>query len=251
MIHQSKAPRTFSSETDLGYQYLLASGCSFTKNNSHEHCVTWPLYLRDLGGFRDAFDCGYPGSGNQHIHHSTICELELNTKLNPQNTLVVVMWSEWTRDDFVVAPDTVNSEYFNRQKYFYTNDVATGLTGGLAGRGNLLVNVDSVKKIKNENSRALENYLYIVSLQHYLQDRGFNFLFTELNDHNLEIAKFLPETMYQTYIELVQKIQPTLGTYNQDYLDLSVDGVHPAPDVHLKWCREVLLPYLTAHTNTI
>jgi hypothetical protein len=251
MIHLSPVPRTFSPVMDLGYQYLLTSGCSFTNNNSQEHCISWPLYLRDLGNFQEVFNCSYPGSGNQHIHYSTICEIELNEKLSPENTLVVIMWSGWDRDDFVVMPEAVDQTYFNSISYRYTNEVMTGLTGGVSGVGNLIVNVDSVKKIKNEYSRSLENYLHIVSLQNYLVAKGFNYVFTELNDNNLEIATLLPDSMYQKYTQIVRQLKPTLGTYNQDYLALSFDGVHPCPEVHLKWTRNVLLPFLAANFNIV
>ena len=65
-------PRSFDVECDLGYQNLIVSGCSFTKN-FNKNCVhTWPYYLRDLGGFKNVWDSSCPGAGNNHIARSII-----------------------------------------------------------------------------------------------------------------------------------------------------------------------------------
>jgi sensor histidine kinase YesM len=160
------------------------------------------------------------------------------------------MWSGWDRDDFIVDPDAVDQSYCNSSIYRYNQQAYAGVTGGILGQGNLLINIDSVK-IKNNHSRALENYLYITSLKHYLVSRGFEFVFTEFADTNLELAALLDPTLYQNYTYMVQGIQPTLGSYNQNYLNLSSDGLHPAPEVHLRWTREILLPYLTKNLNAV
>lgn len=251
MKHLKSIPKTFSSLVNLGYKYLVVGGCSFTNNNSKEYCVSWPLYLRDLGNFQAVFNCAYPGSGNQHIHNSVMWELESVQELTPLNTLVVVMWSGWERDDFVVDARAVSPEYSNCEPYSYTKDVLSGLTGGIGGNSNLVFNIDVIKKIKNDRSRALENFIHVNGLKHYLENRGFRYLFTEFCDENLIMLDELDEPIKSSYINLTRKLTPTLGTYNQDYLELSFDGVHPAPDVHLKWTREILLPCLTAHLNII
>jgi hypothetical protein len=244
-------PHSLGREYNFNKNFLLVGGCSFTNQFDKKHCVSWPLYLRDLGGFQQLIDCSFPGAGNQHIHNSVIAELEQSTDLDATNTLVIVMWSGWDRDDFVADPDSINQSYCNSSVYQYNQHACAAVTGGLLGKGNLLINIDSVKKIKNNYSRALENYLYITSLKHYLVSRGFKFVFTEFADTNLELAKLLDPLLYQNYTSMVRKIEPTLGSYNQNYLNLSADGLHPAPEVHLRWTREILLPYLTTNLNTV
>ena len=223
-------PRTFNVECDLGYRDLIVSGCSFTNNFNKQHVHTWPYYLRDLGGFEQVWDGSCSGAGNNHIARSVITCVELGD-FDPADTLVVVMWSGYDRDDFLFDPRLVNQKNLETapQDYFnYTDDVAIGMTGGLLGDGNLIVNIENIKKIKNQASRALENYILIQSLAGYLDARGFQYVFTEfstpgqMKDTNFDPVPYLPIKLRQPFINLLRC---------------------------LSWCRQVMLPYILLSTS--
>lgn len=253
-------PRTFNVECDLGYKNLVVSGCSFTKHHNPLHVHTWPYYLRDLGGFDQVWDLSCSGAGNKHINRSVIFTLECEP-IPAKDTLVVVMWSGYDRDDFMVDPkavDNINLSTSPQDYYNYTDNVSLGLTGGLVGSSNLLVNIENIKKIKNFHSRALDNYISIQSLAYYLKARGFKYVFTEfsspgqMTDTNFDPVTYLPSPLKSTFQQLVRDLHPNLGDYAKPYLEQNKknkggDGYHPDAEQHLDWCREILLPYLAKH----
>jgi hypothetical protein len=252
-------PRTFDVECDLGYYNLIVSGCSFTNNFNKAHVHTWPYYLRDLGGFKRVWDGSCPSAGNNHINRSIVTGIELE-EFDPADTLVVVMWSGYDRDDYLVSTKVVDSSY--PYHYNYTNDVSLGTTGGLLGGGNLIVNIENVKKIKNLPSRALENYILMQSLAGYLNSRGFRYVFTEfstpgrMKDTNFDPLNYLPQKLQQPFVDLVRNLSPNLGDWAWPELEhykqnKGGDGHHPDAEQHLTWTRSVLLPYLTANLNAI
>jgi len=239
--------------TDFGYKNLLVSGCSFTANKNEHHLISWPYYLRDLGSFERVIDCSCPGAGNTHIHNAVIHELESSPDITPENTLVIVMWSGYDRDDFLVDPIVLKRKYTD--SYYYTRDCALGMTGGLAGESNLLASVENIKKIKSAESRALENYILVTSLQGYLKSRGFKFLFTEAFTPGTvlypeyDIIDYLSPDLSAKYVEMTRELTPTLGSWSIPYLELSADGCHPDPSVHLLWTEKILIPHLQKVLN--
>jgi hypothetical protein len=248
-------PRTFTPEINFGYSNLLVSGSSFTYNNSNKHVVSWPYYLRDLGGFQQVLDCSCPGAGNKHIHDSIILAIENDLSITPKNTFVAIMWTGYDKDDFIVDPATVKSHAQDR--YQYTDQASLGMTGGLVGSSNLIISVENIKKTKSYHSRAIDSYLSIIGLENYLQAKQFKFVFVECStpgtkrDTNFEINDYLNSQQSQSIKSLLRTIQPNLGDYAEKNIANSVDGYHPTADDQLGWTREVLLPYLTTHSYAI
>jgi hypothetical protein len=235
-------------EINLGFKNLLVSGCSFTYNNSEEHVITWPYYLRDLAQFENVFDCSCPGAGNRHIQQSAILALENNPQLTADNTLVIIMWSGYDRDDLIVDPLSMIKNYPDR--YYYSADASVGMSGGLLGESNLITGLDFVKKIKNLPARALDNYVNIVTLYHYLKEKGFKFVFTEfstpgtLKDLNFEITDYLEENLRTKFTQIVRTLTPNLGDYALATNQLSNDNYHLGTEAHLEWVRKILIPSL-------
>jgi hypothetical protein len=250
----TQPPRTFDVERDLGYRDLIVSGCSFTNNFNPEHVHTWPYYLRDLGGFEQVWDGSCAGAGNNHIARSIVTGIELG-EFDPAETLVVVMWSGYDRDDLLVDPVVVDRS--QPDHYSYTDSVSLGMTGGLLGDSNLIVNVENLKKIKNLPSRALENYVVIQSLAGYLDAHGIKYVFTEfstpgqMKDTNFDPVPHLPTKLQQPFIKLVRDLTPNLGDWALPGIKQNKhgDGYHPDADQHLTWCRQVLLPYIPPSTS--
>jgi hypothetical protein len=239
-------PKTFAIEKDLGYRNLVVSGCSFTHNFDNNHIHTWPYYLRDLGGFQQVYNLSCPGAGNNHIHRSVISCIDSND-LSSTDTLIVIMWSGYDRDDFLIssqyceASDQLNS-------YSYNKDVMLGMTGGFLGHSNMLISLENVKKIKSAASIALENYIAIRSTQTYLEAKRFKYMFCEfstpgaMRDTNFDPVPYLPTALQKIFVDSVRSLTPNLGDWSIPILD--GDGYHPNADQHLSWTSQVLLPAL-------
>jgi hypothetical protein len=246
-------PKTFSVEHNLGYKYLLVGGCSFTDNRSqsadiaHNHIVTWPYYLRDLCGFDSVIDCSLPGAGNKFIHDAAISEIEYNSDIDFSNTLVVIMWSGNERDDFIASSDAVDASLQDR--YVFPNGSSAIISRGLQSKSNCLLDLVNVDKIKDKNSKSLENYLQVVSLWHYLVNKGFRFVFTQfhrgsLNDEHWDLGSELQQPLREKYNHMVNKLNITLGEYAQKTNQLSMDNYHPGPQANLEWTRKHLIPFI-------
>lgn len=252
-MHTKTLKKSLSPVVNFGYKNLLVSGCSFTENKNSQHIISWPYFLRDLGSFDQVIDCSCAGAGNTHIHNSIIYELETNRNITAENTLVVVMWSGYDRDDFIVSPDVVKHPY--PDSYFYDNDCYVGMTGGITGESNLIVSVDAVKKIKSDHSRAVENYILVSGLYHYLKSKNFNFVFTEFVTPKTvlypeyDIVDYLDSGLANKFITMTRQMAPTLGCWSIPFLHLSSDGFHPAGKVHLSWTKQILIPYLQKTLN--
>lgn len=238
-------------EANLGFKNLIANGCSFTYNNHAQVPVSWPFYLRDLGGFEHAENLAMPGAGNKHISNTTQWHLE-NTIYQPSQTLVIVMWSGNDRDDEIV--DAACLDDYPAQ-HLFTPSVASSISGGSnsAARGNLrdIQVYARIKSVKSLESRAVENYLAINSLYHYLQSRRFQFLFLEFLDNNLpnrtchfNIEPYLPTALEKKFHSMINRDIKNFYRWSIEQDLLSEDMLHPTVTAHLRWTREILLPFL-------
>lgn len=243
--------KQFGTVHDFGIQNLIVSGCSFTYNNSETAAVTWPYYLRDLGGFDQVWDCSLPGAGNHHISTSLIWALE-NQEPDPQHSLVVVMWSGCDRDDFICARENINHDYPFR--FYYDSDVMSGITGGAGteNRGNMKTSAQELVAAHTAKSRAIENYLYFCNTWHYLNNNGYRFVFLKFLDHDLpsrtkhfDIRPYLPPAA-QLKLDAMMSTIPDPYSYAVKNDLLHNDDFHPSPVGHLDWTRNILLPNLAA-----
>ena len=207
----------------------------------HLTYVTWPVYLRDLLGVQSVVDTSASGAGNRHIHDSVILAVEQAPMLDPTRTLAVVMWSGWDRDDFLGSHTALSPG--RADAYRYTNDTVCISTRGMLGDSNSVVNLDAVKKIKDEKSRALENFTLVVGLRKYLESRGITAIFTQhssqLQEQSFDITQYLPDGLVDVWQQQFD-IWYRLGDMAQD----TIDGSHPTPKWHRVWTQSVLLPYL-------
>ena len=244
-MYHRRLKKDLAVEQNLGKKNLLVSGCSFTSNVEIDSIDSWPYYLRDLGGFEMVYDCSWAGCGNYHIHNSIIHAIETETDLRSDNTVVVVMWSGYDRDDFVIDPGCAG---INKSLFLFNETAGSGYTGGLSGTGNMLLNVENVKKIKSLYSRSLENYLMIQGLAKYLQALHFPSVFCEFStggttkDNNFDPVLYLEPVLQDRFVGLVRQVTPNLGSWAKQ--NTKTDGYHPTADQHLSWTRSVLLPYV-------
>jgi hypothetical protein len=231
-------PRVFDTINNLGYKNLLVGGCSFTYNISNTDSSSWPYYIRDKCGFDEVYDCSVQGAGNYQIMTSVIHALE-TTKLDPKDTLIIVMWSGYGRDGVIVGGDvTEHPDYV----YNYTNHVKCIITD---------------YKNKTLHSRAIENYIYIVLLWEYLKSKGYSTVFLNfvepgmpVRDTTFDITKFLPQDLANRFKMMFSPVENFYKYCVKNNL-LQEDDFHPTMQGHLRWAHNVLAPALTTNPNTI
>jgi len=241
------SPRIFPIEHNFGYDNLVVSGCSFTHNNSDKDICTWPYYLRELGNFKNVYDCSLPGAGNHHVSQSLQWEL-VNNQFDPRKTLVVVMWSGNDRDD-VICDENVLNQY--PMKYQYAPGVVTGITGGShdEAKGNIKAGID-LKKLKSPRSRAIENFLYINGTKIWLEHHDYRSIFLDYINRSLpnrsldfDIYDYLPLNCQKKLHDIIDHCTD-LYTFCLKNDLLSDDDFHPSPEGHLQWTKKILIPYL-------
>jgi hypothetical protein len=235
---------------NFGIKNLIVSGCSFTYNSSDASALTWPYFLRDLGGFEQVLDCSLPGAGNSHVSDSLIWALEMDQP-DPTDSLVIVMWSGYDRDDYICPKENINNY---SDQFYYSKNVMSSITGGNHAEscGNSIS--DGLKKLsitKNNESRAIENYLHIAKTYQYLNSLNYNFLFLNFinptepigGTNTFDIKKYLPNPAKQTLDSMMTKIDD-LYHFSIRYNLLLGDNFHPNQYGHLRWTRTVLIPHL-------
>lgn len=247
MWHKRNISRQFEVQYNFGIKNLIVAGSSFTYNNSEQDACTWPYYLRDLGNFDTVYDTSLPGAGNAHIASGLQWSLE-NDNLDPNNSLVVVMWAFNNTDDFVVDAKGTKPYPFH---YKYTDSVCAGIVGGAENyrtqRPANLAITPNIDQLKSAQSRAVENYLAIINLKSYLRHRGYRCVFLAagtslaLRNNDLVIEEHLDPKLAQ---RLTAQYLPVhdLFDYCLYYDYLEDDMLHPSPNGHLNWCRERLVP---------
>jgi hypothetical protein len=237
--------KQFDTIVDFGIKNLVVSGCSFTFNNSDDHMCTWPYYLKDLGNFSQVYDCSLPGAGNHHISHSLQWSLE-SENLNPDDTLVIVMWSGNNRDDLILPSVAIKPYPFS---FRYSSTVCSGISSGLGEGGTLDNNLsDELAKSKNNDSRSIENFLYINSTWHYLKNKNYRFCFLNYASrddikNDFEISCAVPLHLKEKYSKMFLNVDPLYNWSVKNNL-LSEDLFHPNINGHLEWTRSALIPSL-------
>jgi hypothetical protein len=240
--------KKFQTEHDFGYENLIVSGCSFSYNQSDNHLISWPYYLRDLGGFSCVLDCALPGAGNQHIANSLQWALEIE-KPDPAKSLVIVMWSGNDRDDYICPKSNIDTTY--NFQFNYNNNVMSGITGGgLNSSGNTINGLKQWAKTKSLESKAIENYLHISGLWHFLKNSNYKFVFLNFLNNNLpsrslhfDIGNYLPPGIQKNLNLMIERItDPYEWALKNNFL--SEDDFHPNINGYLTWTRSVLLPHL-------
>jgi hypothetical protein len=246
--------KQFDLEYNFNIKNLIVSGSSFTYNNSDQDACTWPYYLRDVGGFSTVYDTSMPGAGNYHVSNSLQWAIE-NTQVNLDDSLVIVMWSLPTMDDYICPYSNSSTRY--PFSFKYSDSVLSGITGGTDAnnKGNTNEAFKEFSLTKTYESRAIENYLYILSLWNYLTVNNYKFLFLNGMNFSLparaitfDIKKYLSTTIKKNLDKMFPNIiTPYEFALRNDFL--GEDGFHPSPDGHLEWTKQVLLPKLQAIIN--
>lgn len=257
MLKKETIPEhNFSCIKQLGFKNLFVSGCSFTKKFATEsnHLLSWPEYLYVLGGFENLYNCSMPGAGNFFILSSLIYEIQQNN-IDPDDSLIIVMLSGYDRDDVILENQYLNNEYAKQMSqwaYSFTEKIGIGITGGSSpwSQGTIPESF-ATKKYKTMQSRAIENYIYINSIYSFLQSKKFSFVITNHIDRHLPArdTSFVLEDMIdpisQSHLKNMLDVDlKNFYAHSLEHDQLTIDDYHPAPDGHLSWTKEHLLPYI-------
>ena len=231
-------PRVFPVINDLKYKNLVVGGCSFTYNISDTDSSSWPYYLRDKCDFEQVYDCSIEGASNYQIFSSVVYALETND-LDPKETLVIIMWSGYGRDGEIVSTDRLVDK-----KYAYAYDDQTSCI------------MLPQNKHKNEKSQALENYIYLTSVWHYLKNQNYQFVFLNFVDPTLRtnytfnIELFLPADLKKKFKSMFTDIE-NFFVYCVKHNQLQEENLHPTMQGHLDWTHYVLAPALAVNPYAI
>jgi hypothetical protein len=233
-------------EFSVKFPNILVSGCSYTWNNSEEHVCTWPYYLQKIAGFTQILDCSQPGGGSNHIFNSVINEIETNPIITTDNTLVIVMWSGLSRTDVIAETGIVKKSRIFDNGYNFNGDYSTltifkNPSKDLTSHDEFIEFYHRYSKIISPESQIYESYIKIIALDHYLRSLGFSYFF--LNWENLDQQFNSDIPLYHRARDLISPLK-TLGEFADDNdMRIPNDG-HPTADCHLRWCREILIPFL-------
>lgn len=236
-----------------GIPNLLVSGCSYTDNISMTETVTWPWYLKTLLGFQQVLDCSQSGAGNNHIHNSIINECETNPEVTAESTLVIVMWSGWSRAD-VIGHQSITRTIHPISNYDFSPSYST-----FSLFRNPRDNKSPAEKLCEQYSRVIEpeaqvyeSSLRIVGLKNYLENKKIPHVFIPWKNLGAEY-KFVKDQHVDLLGQQIESFMANI-TCLDDYAKqrhlVAPDG-HPSTEAHLRWSRNILMPYLLEHVQGV
>jgi hypothetical protein len=238
---------------------LTVSGCSFTQGSYLDGVPCgWLEFIGRKLNSDNLVNCALAGAGNYHIGQSIKWTIEVNEP-DPAETFIIVMWSGMDRDDEIIMRSELTDTYSS--KYYFTPEVATGITGGahefnMTNMNNLALK--NLRTSKSLESRSIENYLYISSLYYYLKAKGYQFVFLNFVDPslpsrtmNFDIKKYLPENLVKNLDQFIDPTIETIHTWCVKHDLLADDDFHPGRDGYKSWVDNVLFPYLTNNWNIV
>jgi hypothetical protein len=237
-------PKQFKSEYQSKFKNLLVSGASFTWNNSDVDICRWPYYLRDIGNFEQVFDCSQSGAGSNHIFNSVINECETNPDVDPNDTLVVIMWPELSRTDTITLTSVTKARH-HCSNYAFDERFSTLTINNITTGGKNIVDdlCKLYKRVVDMDAQIYESSLKIIGLNSYLDKQGFTKVFVFDSDRTKSKLELLPKSLQISVLETMTWIAP-LGEFAIGTGQLEPDNVHPTPDGYLDWTRQYLAPTL-------
>ena len=247
----------------LKYSKIIVGGCSVTDKNYPKTArpnsldfKMWPEIIGDKLNCEviNTAKCGY---GNQAIFHETLTAIMNNNNIDH----VIVMWSDWTRQDFLISTE-LNLKDDYRYKTFNPNveyDDA-GLHGD-ADHGASKTWYEKTFKQKYPNTKQLidTNINYIYSLQTIceklnikytalssistIMGPGFYFMDKQLLDHPFleKIENFMGWPLFESIGGYTVK-DLCKSKFGKAYRVSSIDA-HPNEESH-KFIADKIMEYI-------
>lgn len=236
------------------FKHLVVSGCSFTSNRPSKTPWNWPDMLANWTGM-EIHNHGIPGAGNSHIAKSIILYLE-EKKLDPAETLVIAMWSQFHRTDWIVDPQIGGAIDTADEVFLYNYRDSLALASGASSATFIRKYMNIYRSCQSSASTAVENWLTMKMLSQYLETKKYRYFYTSFFNFNLEknISCIFNEINYTNELN---KLGLSVDEFNwiklsnTDYygdwcekMSLLDDTTHPFSNAPERWPREVLIPYL-------
>lgn len=244
------------------YKNLVVSGCSFTSNwpSKPNEPWNWPNMLADWTGMT-IHNLGIPGAGNSHISKSLRIFLT-KTQLDPEDTLVIAMWSGIGRIDFITDPKSSLFEDNYPFPYYYDKSAELSLGGNWWTIGSNATPVQKLiidySKFQNDETFAISSWLEMTALTDFLNRAKYKHYFTSFCNYKL-VDEIKGDACIVDYYQQLKKLNLSLDQDNwlklneidyygnwarrQNLIDPS-DDFHPFYNASERWPREILIPNL-------
>lgn len=238
---------------------ILVSGCSFTKTPYENE---WALTLVKEFEPDVHVNLAESGAGNFYIADSLQHYLR-QAKLNPEETLILVMWSGPGRVDV-----TVSNEFYAMLETPYKATVAGKnyvFSGGELGNWHsdkLLRPVfEATYKTKNVTTLLQDSITNIIQTQDFLKLHGYKFHFMSyvnywqdtpeyVSDMDLSYGYYAPELVNvsdEDHWVWVNNNKDCFYEYAKTHQLIGSDGFHPDEQAHQMFAQEILIPALKGY----
>lgn len=244
---------------------LVTGGCSFTHGNK-----TWTLPLSKALNAK-LYNVGIGSASNETISRRVIWQVDslLNSNINPEEVLVGVMWSGFSRQSFyfpfkkqykntvkeITNKSTNDIEKINPNKW-PRKDVKGVWCLATTGMDNHYIN-QYYRHYNNDIQSLIYTYEAVLKLQWYLKLKNIKYFFTGYttywNDDNskhiqidylknmIDYDYFITDTEYEWVLK--NSKHPWRNNYPNDR--------HPSVEQHQDYANRVLLPFIKEKlTNT-
>lgn len=235
---------------------LIVSGCSFTQAE-----YNWALALIHKIPGLGHVNLACSAAGNTYICDSVI-DCLLTTDCNPDETLVLVMWSGVTRKDLITS-DVV---YQNLQYKYKAESHGSCyvFSGGELGTWNedpiVKIAFKSLYKMENENTMGKESLRNMVKLQEFLTAHRYKFKFMsyvnywedtadKIGDMDFSLTHYLKYDHWYRALDFSNWIfmdEQKNGIYEYTkqhglFLD---DNFHPNDQAHKEFAHKYIYPQI-------
>jgi len=253
--------------------YLVTSGCSFSDNNGPK----WPHRLAANLGAK-LYNRGQQSCGNDWIRRTTIyqCEELLNSGVNPDDILVVVMWSGIDRLSLWInkeqTPNFNNLLYEHQQPLNYqgtdpntllgkSNDQRGWLVGSVGcnfdGTDVQQYKSEAILKFFPDEALAIHTWEQWLMLQWYCKSKGIRLVCSTWMDvmHYPSANGQKTWDRWDSISELHKQIDWSNWIFwgksggqfefcRDKGLSFEADNQHPSKESNQVWIDEVILPWL-------
>jgi hypothetical protein len=240
---------------------LVVSGCSFTQ--TPVGYLNWSAYLRNTIPEVNYVNHGRSGAGNNYIADSMMKYL-LKEKPDPQETLIMVMWTGVTRFDFNISKDYYNllEGWINKEHNQDTHYVCSTGIGGLWPPV-LKPLFSSLYKATDYKALASNTLFQMCSLKNFLENCGYRYKFMSyVNYWNQPKDWYSPNLDFSIgYYDGDDPLLSNLGNHwiwvneNKDCLYefaksrnmLQEDNFHPTPKAQELFFNEIIKPHIEGY----
>jgi len=250
---------------------LVVNGCSFSELPKSPNTVTWSQVVADRLGVDYYNNIAMGGAGNRYIAYSTVDLLE-HANLNPDDTLVLIMWSGPSRKDLRISEEWWNHIQNNGYPFGaqfilgdYPDEEYTywAFSGGIGSSWNYNSTASELfkqqYKISNETIMCRESLEYFNLLAEYLEKHGYRYQFMSfINYWNAEselmqggeyglnhFCNNMP--MYKNFDFskwlFIDENKNSLGEYARSTNQYDITN-HPTDSAHREYAEKFVIPKL-------